>query len=392
MLSSCCWLVIALISFTAVNSIEVIWTGFLPPKNSIIDEPHTLEVPENVITCAWDPTKIDHEGLGFEPIFRKDKDVRLYFQRTLHNSIDDAITALRAQANPNTPNRHLQLGNRLQSIQKIIAQDWNTEKQRAIVEGSSSTRTEAQAVLSAVDQAKQNAQKVEKPDHHGASDHIPSIIRLPSLSRLGKLHEATNSPNLKSPADTALGVEETLREKISKILREADPTQPDLEINSDSRSLPPSREKQLNMKEMIQSLAQGMTSPTRSKVDTPHSRAIRSAIWDALTYFAYFDPKAETELVKLYEKPENEAFLSAHVLNLSKRFISSDFNTVPLQKILSQLEVPKAHIQYADFFQFHDRFLKLHPVAQERFERLFREHEADVSVLPQRSPKDVLFI
>ncbi|EGG04193.1 uncharacterized protein MELLADRAFT_65066 [Melampsora larici-populina 98AG31] len=358
------------------------------------------EILNELISRAWDPKTLDHEGLGSEPRFRKDEgtsrlshpgincfysresdkvvvDVRVYFQTTLQNSIDDAVTNLRAQANPETPKRHLQLENRLKAIQKIIAQDWIPEEAQETDKGSSSTAIESQAVLSTstVNQAKQDAREGIKPDHQGASDGSPEVIRIPSLSRLGKVHEVITSPNSRTPADTSSEIGEKIAEKISKILQEADPTQPDLIIDSDIRSHVTSREQQLNVKEMVQSLARVMKAPTRSKIDTPHSRAIRSASWDALIYLAYFNPKAEAELLQLYEKLENQEFLSAHVLNLYKRFVSSDFSTITLQKTLSELEVPKEHAQYADFFQFHDRFLTVHPVAQERFEKLFREHK-----------------
>ncbi|KAH9824836.1 hypothetical protein DFH28DRAFT_1116982 [Melampsora americana] len=333
-----------------------------------------FDVPENVITCAWDPAKLNHEGHGSEPRFRKDEAVRLHFQTTLQNSIENAITALRDQRDLTTPNRHLQLENGLRVIQQVIAQDWKPEEEQVIDEGSSSTQIQKQAVLSTTDQTKENAQKEIKLDHQAASEDGPLIVRLPPLSQLLKKLELTSPSEPKSPAETALGIEKSR----STIHQESDPRPSDLIVNFDPRIKLTRPTEQIKMKEMIQILAQKIKSPTRSRLDTPHSRAIRAASWDALLYLAYFDSRAESELIELYERVENTAFLSAHVLNLYKRFLPSDFNTkplekIPLQKILSRLEVPKEHIQYADFFQFHDRFLKVHPIAQERFERISQD-------------------
>lgn len=135
----------------------------------------------------------------------------------------------------------------------------------------------------------------------------------------------------------------------------------------------------MKLSEKIQRLAQFITSPFspelqkgalpgtrfRIPIDTPALRVIRSASWDALLYFSYFDLKAEEALVNLYKNPEHTAFLAAHVFNLRHRFAPDDLvltdpvaAALPLQESMSSMKVPSQHAQYADFFQFHDRFLK----------------------------------
>lgn len=84
----------------------------------------------------------------------------------------------------------------------------------------------------------------------------------------------------------------------------------------------------MKLSEKIQRLAQFITSPFspelqkgalpgtrfRIPIDTPALRVIRSASWDALLYFSYFDLKAEEALVNLYKNPEHTAFLAAMFL------------------------------------------------------------------------------
>ncbi|KAG0150756.1 hypothetical protein CROQUDRAFT_104140 [Cronartium quercuum f. sp. fusiforme G11] len=178
----------------------------------------------------------------------------------------------------------------------------------------------------------------------------------------------SHSPGSSSDSFDAHSDDKSTEERGKNFQRNLEAPNPFLEVYS-------SLKKPIDMElpEVIKELAKNIARPLSidiPRLDTISRRLVRAASWDVLYYLAYFNSVAESELKRLYE--DDEEFLTAHVLNLEKRFgsflpLAPIDNQKSLQEMLAEIRVPESQLDYADFYQFHDRFLKQNPQVEERF-------------------------